>query len=972
VYLLARKAPAIVNAIIRIDWVHRFFNDRLVNKFGYAAKPRPRPFSLLDDYTSWESLTNKKYTGRHLPAQDKDRALPDIDQVVALWKRKQGEEIPSFDTSLLFGYFAQWFTDSFLRTELFDRRKNNSNHEIDFCQLYGQTKAQTDIIREGKGGRLRYQEIDGEIYPPFLFKPETTTDNWVWACDEFEQLHERKKLEFIFEGVSAERLRQMFVTGLEHGNSNVGYTLMNIVALREHNRIACALEKAYPDWEDDRLFETTRNIMIVVLIKIVAGDYVGHISFIDFPFRATPGMAEGERWYRTNWITLEFDLLYRWHSLVPDVFKVGNNEYGPDDFRSNPGLIIKHGLETLITSSSRQLAGRIGLRNTPGFFFVPAPIKIGGDEHRVDQRSVQERTVQMGRDFKLRTFNEYREAFSLEPLCSFEELTDNLQLAAELRTLYQDIDHVEWHVGIFAEKHKPGAMLGELMTQMVAYDAFTHAFTNPLLSENVFKEETFTKEGLEIINQTNTIADLVRRNVSRPAQTTASFKARRATPGSYGLPIIGRLWDTVDFLFVSGWRKFFEKRQARYDSTVFKVNLFEPTVVILDHQAFTPLLQWDEVLLSKDPRFGWARPPLDLTGGDVPSVFQENPHHAAHKSLYMEILGDQANRLQPTFNEVLDEYLAKWWKLGSFDLADEIERLTASFVFEWYFQARPDIEQVRFVYTHIFAHVPQSLMKLLPWSAYNRSVPMVKELESFIRNSKGFELHLELAIKHGLTDSDALLNQLLFLTGMNNFLGLQGMSKALIGELSQHPELIVQLRSEISEAETVAGRPLLLEELEQLPLLDRTLKELMRLHPPVFFIFGRARQEFTLTSMSGNFVIEEGEQLMGVIPLAQRDPEVFDDPERFNPDRFLNTSLTEYLIWPHGRHAAEVTPEEHVCPGKDVAMLYGKMLCKALVTRCDWELAEPPVWEERWFSLNVASPKGKMRVSRFNNRARGE
>ena len=78
--------------------------------------------------------------------------------------------------------------------------------------------------------------------------------------------------------------------------------------------------------------------------------------------------------------------------------------------------------------------------------------------------------------------NEYREAFGLKRLTSFEQLTEDPSLQNELKRLYGTIDNVEWHVGIFAEKHGEGQMLGQLMTTMVAYDAFTHALTNPLLS----------------------------------------------------------------------------------------------------------------------------------------------------------------------------------------------------------------------------------------------------------------------------------------------------------------------------------------------------------------------------------------------------------------------------------------------------------------------------------------------------------
>jgi len=521
---LARRFPGLTNALIRIGWIHRLLNNLIINRFAYAAKPRPRPYTLKAPYTSWDSLTDRTYTGRHLPEEDEQRPLPPIQDTVALWKRQDGKEILSFDTSMLFSFFAQWFTDSFLRTDLFDRARNISNHEIDFCQLYGQTRSQTDILRLHEGGKLKFQTIDGEVYPPFLFDPDRTTrSNWAWGDPKFEKLHDREKLEFIFQGASEESLKRMFATGLEHGNSNIGYTLLNVIALREHNRVCEELAKANPAWkdDDDRLFETARNIMIVILLKIVAGDYVKHISSIDFPFKVVPGMAEKQRWYRANWITLEFNLLYRWHSMVPDALVVGGDHYGPDEYRSNPPLLLKHGVDELVTAASTQRAGRIGLQNTPGFFFESMPIPTANG---MDNRSIHERTVQMGRDFNLRRMNEYRRAFGLQPLASFEELTDDAGLRAKLQAMYDTIDDVEWHVGIFAEKHEPGAMLGELMTVMVAYDAFTHAFTNPLLSENIFNATTFTDKGLEIIEQTNTIGDLVAHNVRDPARVTASFK----------------------------------------------------------------------------------------------------------------------------------------------------------------------------------------------------------------------------------------------------------------------------------------------------------------------------------------------------------------------------------------------------------------------------------------------------------------
>jgi prostaglandin-endoperoxide synthase 2 len=449
-----------------------------------------------------------------------------MDQVVDLWRRPPGKEMLSFDSSMLFSFFAQWFTDSFLRTDLSDRRKNTSNHEIDFCQLYGLNAEVTHALRAHAGGKLKCQEIGGEVYPPYLFDSDATTkNNWVFSDPAFETMHRRETLEFIFQSTPESRLKHMFATGLEQGNSNVGYTLLVTIFLREHNRICDVMAAAHPDWDDERLFQTARNVMTVILLKIVAGDYVAHISSVDFPFKVVPGMAEKESWYRTNRISIEFDMLYRWHSMVPEQLMIEGNGYTSDQYCNNPDMLVQYGVDRLVTAASRQYTGRIGMKNTPAMFFMPMPRHL--PDGSVDNRSIHERTVQMGRDFKLQPYNAYRRAFSLPALKSFDELTDDAELKGRLQALYGHIDAVEWHVGIFAEKHKPLAMMGELLTRMVAYDAFTHALTNPLLSENIYGPDTFSPTGLRIIEATNTIGDVVLRNVRDPAKVEAVFKIRQ-------------------------------------------------------------------------------------------------------------------------------------------------------------------------------------------------------------------------------------------------------------------------------------------------------------------------------------------------------------------------------------------------------------------------------------------------------------
>jgi len=207
-----------------------------------------------------------------------------------------------------------------------------------------------------------------------------------------------------------------------------------------------------PDWDDDRLFETTRNVMITLLLKIIVEDYIRQLGPFHFPIEVVPLIADEELWNRPNWGTIEFDLLYGWHPLVPDVIGDGPDRLQPSDFRYNNPLVISRGIEAIITQMSRARAGKISLLNTPHFL-----------------ANIDERTVALMRKARLRSYNDYREEFGLKRLTSFEQLTANADLRDRLQTLYGDIDSLEWYVGIFGEDSPVYEMIGELMTTKHGY-----------------------------------------------------------------------------------------------------------------------------------------------------------------------------------------------------------------------------------------------------------------------------------------------------------------------------------------------------------------------------------------------------------------------------------------------------------------------------------------------------------------------
>jgi prostaglandin-endoperoxide synthase 2 len=67
-------------------------------------------------------------------------------------------------------------------------------------------------------------------------------------------------------------------------------------------------------------------------------------------------------------------------------------------------------------------------------------------------------------------------------------------------------------------------MMGELLTTMVANDAFTQALTNPLLARSVFTEETFSPAGMRIITETHSLQQILDRNSAHEGAAHASFR----------------------------------------------------------------------------------------------------------------------------------------------------------------------------------------------------------------------------------------------------------------------------------------------------------------------------------------------------------------------------------------------------------------------------------------------------------------
>lgn len=127
--------------------------------------------------------------------------------------------------------------------------------------------------------------------------------------------------------------------------------------------------------------------------------------------------------------------------------------------------------------------------------------------------------------------------------------------------------------------------------------------------------------------------------------------------------------------------------------------------------------------------------------------------------------------------------------------------------------------------------------------------------------------------------------------------------------LANHPEVRAAFHSEVDALDD----PPNVEDLDDLTVTERVIRETLRLYPPVYIL---PRMSSTDLEMGG-YYIPEGERVNTALWKIQRDKRFFENPHEFDPDRWdgdLQSELPDFAYAPFGGGP-------RICLGREYALV---------------------------------------------------
>ncbi|EFN74633.1 Cytochrome P450 4C1 [Camponotus floridanus] len=152
-----------------------------------------------------------------------------------------------------------------------------------------------------------------------------------------------------------------------------------------------------------------------------------------------------------------------------------------------------------------------------------------------------------------------------------------------------------------------------------------------------------------------------------------------------------------------------------------------------------------------------------------------------------------------------------------------------------------------------------------------------------------------------------------------------------------------KIHEELKEVFKDSQRPASIEELSQLKYLGRVIKESRRLYPSAPLVMRKISEDIKMD----NYIIPKDTSVAVRILLVHRNPEIWSNPLKFDPDRFLPENLKQ--IHPYAYIPFSAGPRN--CMGQKFAMFEEKIILAAILRK--WRVKSIETHEEMTVDMSL-------------------
>ena len=418
---------------------------------------------------------------------------------------------------------------------------------------------------------------------------------------------------------------------------------------------------------------------------------------------------------------------------------------------------------------------------------------------------------------------------------------------------------------------------------------------------------------------------------------TDKLKSAEMMPGNTGLPLIG---NTISAF--TKFEQFYWERNQQHGN-IFKVSmpgLFNNIACLVGPEANRLVFKDEADKLSSRLGNKFLSPILspDMV------LMQDGPQHRISRKLILPVFLPQAiASYLDTIQAVVTETIDDWGEQGTIDLSAELHKLTLKMVVKIFLgsEKTSEIEQV----SEWFTVLVDSLNGVIKWdnplTMHGRGQAARRKIFDYVR-----QIIKERVARGDLEQSTDVLSLLLNTVDEdgNRFTETQVINQAigflfaghdttsslmswLLFELGNSSEWRQKLRAE--QQQVMGHNPITISQLRQLPNLTNTIKEGERMYPPGFIICRMAMADIEY----GGYLIPAGWFICIFPQLTQRMPEIYQNPDTFDPDRFAppreEDQKQPYSLIGFGGGV-------HSCIGVELAKMEMKIILSTLLQKYDW------------------------------------